>query len=104
MGTVESNIVDPRDSHHVGGRLIRNPFDPQAVVEHLEWCRTCKMDVDVIVEAGNADEVDVYRKTCKRCGKVIQYGMGRRHIDGSSTRPLPDKALEFIRKTGRNRR
>ncbi len=104
MGTITSNIRDDRDSYHVGGRLIRNPFDPQVVEEHLEWCRTCKMDVDVQVEAGNADGVDVYRKCCKRCGGVVQHGMARRHMDGTSAKPLPAKAVMFIQQTGRDRR
>ena len=103
MSSVESNIRDNRNSYHFGNRLVRNPFDPMSPIEHLEYCKECKMDVDVLVEVGNADGVDVYRKTCKRCGNVTQYGMARRHIlaDGKS---LPQKAVEFIQQTGQDRR
>jgi hypothetical protein len=59
------------------------------------------MDVDVQIEAGNADGVDVYRKRCKRCGYVMQYGMGRRYMLGDE--PMPQKAINFIRETGINR-
>lgn len=87
---------------HVSRRLFRNPFDPQPVVEHLEWCRGCQMDVTIHVEAANADGVDVYRKRCERCGQVIQWGMGKRALIGK--KPLPMKAFQFIKETGRNRR
>ena len=99
----ESNIKNYRSSYHFGNRLPRNPFDPLYPIEQLEWCRICKMDVDVKIEAANADGVDVYRKSCKRCGKVIQHGMGRRHVT-SESKPLPKKALEFIQETARDRR
>lgn len=93
---------DYRDSYHIGNRIPRNPFTPVEVTQHLEWCRTCKMDVDIQEESGNADGVDVYRKICKRCGRVMQHGIGKRHI--LKPEPLPKKALEFIQKTGTDRR
>ncbi len=100
----ESNIKDSRPWWHISKKIKRNPFDPIYLIESLEWCHCCQMDVDVQVEAGNADGVDVYRKRCKRCGYVMQYGMARRHIDGSSLKPLPQKAINFIIKTGTDRR
>ena len=99
----ESNIKNHRPWWHRSNRLPRNPFDPIQLTPHLEWCKTCQMDVDVQVEAANADGVDVYRKCCKRCGKVMQYGIGRRHLLDSS-KPLPRQALEFIQKTNKDRR
>lgn len=104
MSKVESNITDSRSSYHFGNRLARNPFDPLYPIRHLEYCKTCRMDVDVLVMAGHASGVDVYRKSCKRCGNVMQYGMGRRHILASASKPLPKKALDFITQTGRDRR
>lgn len=98
MNTLKSN----RPWWHISKRLPRNPFDPVPVIPHLEWCRTCQMDVDVEVQAANADGVDVYRKLCKRCGKPMQWGIGRRHLEGK--KPLPAKALRFIQETGRDRR
>jgi len=104
LSNVESNIRDSRNSYHYGNRLVRNPFDPVYPVEHLEYCKICKMDVDVTVEAGEIDLVDVYRKRCKRCGEAVQYGIGRRHIDGSSLKPLPPQVLRFVNETGKDRR
>ena len=95
---------DYRDSYHVGNRLPRNPFDPIPIIEHLEYCKTCQMDVDVQIEAANADGVDVYRKRCKRCGNVIQWGIGQRMVTSENAKPIPQKAIKFIQETGKNRR
>jgi hypothetical protein len=102
MGKVITNVRNFRDSYHVGNRLPRNPFDPLQSVEKLEWCGVCKMDVDVQVEAANADGVDVYRKRCLRCGGIIQFGIARRHL--TSGKPIPAAAVKFIRRSGRDRR
>lgn len=99
-----SSLVNHRPWHHAGNRVPRNPFDPIYPIEHLEWCRTCQMDVDVQVEVGNADGVDVYRKRCKRCGQVMMHGIGKRHINGDNLSPLPIKAIKFIQQKGRDRR
>ena len=94
------SLLDYRPWWHISKKLPRNPFDPQPVVQHLEWCRYCKMDVDVNVEAANADGTDVYRKRCGRCGQVIQWGVGHRNQD---TRPYSTSAIRFIRETGADR-
>ncbi len=98
----ETNIIDNRPWYHQSTRIKRNPFDPVYPIEDLEWCRFCKMDVDVQVEAANADGIDVYRKRCKRCGNVMQHGMARRNI--VDTKPLPKKARDFIKQKGIDRR
>ena len=97
-------IPDGRPWHHVGARLPRNPFDAIPIIPHLEWCRRCQMDVTVEISTGHADGVDVYRKTCRRCGGVMQYGIGRRHLTGDRMAPLPAAALRFIQTTGPDRR
>jgi hypothetical protein len=99
----ETNIKENRPWWHIGHRLKRNPFDPVYPIAQLEYCRFCKMDVDVQVEAANADGVDVYRKLCKRCGEVMQHGIGRRHIT-DELKPLPQKAINFIKQKGIDRR
>jgi len=62
------------------------------------------MDVDVDVEAANAGGLDVYRKCCRRCGYVVQHGIGQRVISGDTFKKLPRQAIEFIQKRGRDRR
>ena len=62
------------------------------------------MDVDVDVEAANAGGLDVYRKVCRRCGFVMQHGIGQRDISGDTFKKLPRAAIEFIQKRGRDRR
>jgi hypothetical protein len=61
------------------------------------------MDVDVQIEAANADGTYVYRKRCKRCGKVMQHGIANPDLFNEN-KPLPKKALEFIQKSGKDRR
>jgi len=102
----EHNLTNHRPWWHISKRIARNPFDPQYPIEHLEYCKTCNMDVDVKVEVGNAGGVDVYKKLCKRCGQVMQYGIGQRNIDGDSKQPIETllEARRFIQKTGRDRR
>lgn len=100
----ETNIKENRPWWHISNKLKRNPFDPLYPIADLEWCHCCQMDVDVQIEAANADGVDVYRKRCKRCGYVMQHGIGKRHFDGTNTKPLPVKALNFIKQRGIDRR
>ncbi len=97
----ETNIRDNRPYYHISSKLKRNPFDPVYPIKDLEWCRICKMDVDVRIEAANADGVDVYRKCCKRCGHVMQHGIARRNL---SSEALPKKAINFIKQKGKDRR
>ena len=49
-----------------------NPF---SWIGQLEWCRNCKMDVDVEAERGTYADIYVYRKRCKRCGHVTHWGV-----------------------------
>lgn len=62
------------------------------------------MDVDVNVEAAHEDGIDVYRKTCKRCGFVMAHGIAKRHITDGRRKSLPLKALNFIKQRGQDRR
>lgn len=98
------SLINYRSWWHISKRLPRNPFDPIQMIQHLEWCRACKMDVDVQVEAANASGIDVYRKRCKRCGGVTQHGISQRHVSGDTRKLLPRKAIEFIQKRGQDRR
>ena len=104
----EHNLLERRPWWHISRKLPRNPFDPlvpKGVDAKLEYCRHCQMDVDVQIEAANADGVDVYRKRCKRCGSVIQHGIAQRFVWGSRTlKPFSKKVVEFIQSRGRDRR
>ena len=96
------SLLNYRPWWHISHRLPRNPFDPVQIIQHLEWCRNCSMDVNVDVEAANADGVDVYRKRCKRWGKIMQWGIAKRDL--VRDKPLPKKAFRFIQESGRDRR
>ena len=102
----EHNLTNHRPWWHISRRLPRNPFDPQYPIPHLEYCKTCDMDVDVRIEAGSEGCVDVYKKLCKRCGRVMQYGVGQRNIGGDSIQPTTQiiKAVQFVQKTDKDRR
>ena len=105
MGAIIVKKKLPREKRpwwHISRRLPRNPFDPQYPTEHLEYCKICKMDVDVDVEGGNAGGIDVYRKLCRRCGQVMQHGIAKRDL--MQDRPLPKAALEFIKYRSKDRR
>ena len=99
-------LTNYRPWYHVGHRVPKNPFDPIQVVQNLEWCRHCKMDVDTNIEGGNSDGVDVYRKRCGRCGQTMQYGIGMRHVSGESKKPLSaiQRAIRFVQELGSDRR
>jgi len=107
MGAIIIKKGLPKNSRpwwHISRRLPRNPFDPQYPIEHLEYCRICKIDVDVDVEAANGGGFDVYRKLCRRCGYVMQYGIGQRYVTADNVQPISQRVLDFIRYTGRDRR
>ena len=40
-----------------------------------DWCPRCKMIIDTDTDAEYGDNTYVYRRRCRRCGKVIKYGM-----------------------------
>jgi hypothetical protein len=96
------SLMEHRPWWHISHRLPRNPFDPQFVIAHLEWCSECSMDVSATVEAANADGVNVYRKRCQRCGSVMQWGISKQNLLDPKT--LPAKAFKFVRETGKDRR
>lgn len=100
----EHNLTNHRPWWHISKRLARNPFDPQFPIAQLEYCKSCEMDVDTQVEAGNAGGVDVYRKRCKRCGEVMQHGIGMRNVASDAITKLPKEALDFIKQRGPDRR
>lgn len=97
-------MMELRPWWHISNRLPRNPFNFISKFLGLEWCQVCQMEVTTDTQAANADGVDVYRKRCKRCGHVIMWGIGRRHLTSATAKPLPEKALRFVQETGRDRR
>ena len=89
---------------HISKKIQRNPFDPVPVIEHLEHCQYCEIDVDVTVEVGQQDGIDLYRKRCNRCGRVVLNGIGMRHLTTDSIIHLPASVVRFIQERGKDRR
>lgn len=87
-------------------RTPQNPFDPEPQTGQKLYkqfyCTKCKEDTDTEVERGDAEGVYVYRRRCRRCGGVIEYGMDRRALTGE--KPISRAAMRWIRETGKDRR
>lgn len=79
-------------------RLDRNPFDFQG----LEYCVTCKQDVDTDTEAHHKGSTYVYRKRCLRCGAVMSWGTYD-HVPLLETR-TPIRAIHWALEPGLDRR
>lgn len=81
-------------------KLGLNPLESIAV---MEYCRTCKDEVDVEIHQGKWDKLFVYRKRCLRCGETIQWGVGKAEF--ASHNPATMSAVaSWIRATGKDRR
>ena len=80
----------------------RQVIDFLPVIEHLEWCRFCQMDVSPQIEQAEDHGLFVYRKNCLRCGQVMAYGMAKRDVNKPG--PLDPRVTRFIQETTRDRR
>ena len=72
----------------------------------VDWCCWCKMQVDTDTQAGHDQGVYVYRRTCKRCGRVVANGAVRAPLvlaHGAEGVTLPAKALRWIHDVGKDR-
>lgn len=89
----------------VGYRFRRLKLSPFYSVTPYreEWCHFCYMDTEVETATGYRGGVQVARKRCRRCGKVIAYGVDRHAVIGSG-RVINREVARFIRESGRDRR
>jgi phage FluMu protein Com len=78
----------------VGG----NPF----MSLDLDWCPRCKSEEDTDTDAEYGDGVYVYRRRCRRCGKVIKFGAFQ--IPLVSNKPMPPAVFEWVTEPGKDRR
>lgn len=64
----------------------------------LEWCASCEEPVDVQTLAVTKDTLYLYKKLCRRCGKVLMRGI----YDKTFT-PAPRVAHEWLSEKGPDR-
>lgn len=81
--------------HWGASRFLFGPPRDQA------WCIPCQDYTDVEIAVGERGGVMVGRKRCKRCGRVIAWGIDRtRMVHGT----LTPEAIRFVQERGRDRR
>lgn len=86
-----------------GMRYRKLGLSPIESVAELDYCRTCDDEVAVEIEQGKWQDLFVYRKRCRRCGQVMQWGVGTATL--RSADPATMKAVaSWIRETGTDRR
>lgn len=97
MAGAQSTIISK------GMRFRKLGLNPLESVAPMEYCRTCRDEVDVEVDQGKWESLFVYRKRCLRCGQTIQWGVGQAAF--ASHNPATMQAVAtWIRTTGRDRR
>lgn len=79
-------------------RVDPNPFDFQG----LDYCTTCKQEVDTDTEAHHRGVEYVYRKRCLRCGHTIAWG-AYAHVPLLETK-TPIRAIHWALEPGKDRR
>lgn len=92
-------IGDRKPWHHVGHRVLGNPFSSLGI----DWCPRCESEVDTDTVASHRGTVYVFKRTCRRCGTVIKCGVWQ-NVPLLADRPLPPAALEWITTPGQDRR
>lgn len=80
------------------GLSSANPFKTFGT----EWCPRCRMEVDCDTEAHHEGTVYGYKRSCRRCGRVIMRGLFN-NVPLLSNVPLPPAALEWSLKPGQDR-
>jgi hypothetical protein len=63
-----------------------------------EWCAPCDQVVDVQTLAVSKGGLYLYKRICRRCGKVLMRGIYEKN-QGT----LPNVAHEWINETGKDR-
>lgn len=75
-----------------------NPFSTLGI----DWCRTCRSEVDTNTEASHRRGMYIYKRWCRACGQVLAYGTY--HAPLLTDAPLQAAALEWVTRPGRDRR
>lgn len=86
-----------------GMRYRKLGLNPLESVAPLEYCLTCKDEVDVEVEQGKWQHVFVYRKRCLRCGHIVQWGVASEHLQSPDPATM-EAVSSWIQHTGVDRR
>jgi hypothetical protein len=81
-----------------GNRTLGNPF----LTLGMEWCGTCKSEMDCDTEASHRNNVYVFKRWCRRCGNVVKWGSYTAPI--LSGTQLPAMAFEWCTKPEQDRR
>ena len=69
----------------------------------LEWCERCRQAVDTETQAAHRGTVYVWKRWCRRCGKVISYGKYD-NCPIVSDSDLQACAIEWVAEPGEDRR
>lgn len=86
-----------------GMRYRKLGLNPLESVSPMEYCTSCKDEVDVEVDQGKWQQVFVYRKRCLRCGHVVQWGVAKAQWQDSDPATM-EAVASWIQQTGIDRR
>ena len=79
-------------------RSGRSPFQSLG----MDYCIRCKQEVDTDTEAHMRENTYVYRRSCNRCGLVVNWGVYN-DVALISPTPLLKTAMEWVTKPGQDR-
>ena len=91
-------LISVPGGEHRGNRTLGNPF----LTLGLEWCETCRGEMDTDTEASHKNGVYVFKRTCRRCGRVLKSGVYAAPL--VSDQKLPAMAVEWVTRPGVDRR
>ncbi len=70
---------------------------------NLEWCPTCRDEVDTDTRAHHQGTTYAYKRSCLRCGQVLARGIYH-NVPILSAVPLPAGTVEWTTAPGLDRR
>jgi hypothetical protein len=71
----------------------------------IDYCNWCRTEVDTDTDAEHHDNTYMYRRQCRRCGRVIACGAVNAPLlgGGKQATPIGKKTLIWIHTPGRDR-
>lgn len=90
--------------HHIGptskgDNAFHHEYEENGInhfkAANLDWCTRCKMVVDCDTHSYHEDGIYVFKKNCKRCGKITAWGKYSVPLVHCGT-PLPNKVHVFF--------